>query len=110
MPLLPPTAPRVRLHQRQVTLDGYKRADGMWDLEAHLVDCKDQTYRLASGVRQPGEAVHDLWVRVTIDGEMNILAAEASADATPYPGFCDTITPAYLRCANCSVGRTGVRI
>ena len=97
MPLLPPTADRVRLHQRSVKIDGYRRADGMWDLEAHLVDCKDQPYRLASGVRQSGEAVHDLWVRVTIDSEMNILAAEASADATPYPGFCDTITPAYRR-------------
>ena len=69
----------------------------MWDIEAHLVDSKDQDYRLASGVRGAGEAVHDMWVRITIDREMNILAAEASSDATPYPGYCDSITPAYRR-------------
>lgn len=97
MPLPPPSAPRVRLHQRTVKLDGFKRADGMWDIEAHLVDCKDQDYHLASGVRRPGESVHDMWVRVTIDHEMNILAAEASSDATPYPGYCESISPAYGR-------------
>ncbi len=97
MALQSPSAARVRLHRRSIQLDGFKRQDGMWDIEARLVDSKDQDYHLASGVRRPGDAVHDMWVRVTIDSEMNILAAEASSDATPYPGFCDTIAPAYRR-------------
>ncbi len=97
MPLPPPSAARERLHRRSVQLDGFKRVDGMWDIEARLVDVKDREYPLASGLRRPGEAVHDLWVRVTIDAEMNILAAEACSDATPYPGYCDTIAPAYRR-------------
>ena len=97
MPLLPPTAPRVRLHQRQVTLDGYKRADGMWDLEAHLVDCKDQTYRLASGVRQPGEAVHDLWVRVTIDGEHHFATSDATLMNAVDVGIAMGNAPDFLK-------------
>ena len=97
MALSPPNAARVRLHQRSVTLDGFKRADGMWDIEARLVDSKDQDYPLPSGTRPKGEALHDLWVRITIDDELNILEAEASLEATPYPGHCSSIAPAYRR-------------
>ena len=41
--------------------------------------------------------VHDMWVRVTIDRDMKIHDATASSDAVPYPGGCDTISPAYRR-------------
>jgi hypothetical protein len=67
MPLPPPTAERTRMHVRSVQLDGYKRNDGCWDIEARLVDVKDHDYPLSSGLRKQGEAVHDMWVRVTID-------------------------------------------
>jgi hypothetical protein len=73
MPLPPPTALRTRMHVRNVQLDGYKRNDGCWDIEARLRDVKDHDYPLSSGLRKQGEAVHDMWVRVTIDAQMNIL-------------------------------------
>jgi hypothetical protein len=41
--------------------------------------------------------VHDLKLRVTIDRDMVIVDAEASSDAVPYPGYCDTIAPAYKK-------------
>ena len=85
------------MHQRSVKFDGFRRDDGLWDIEAHLVDSKDQDYPLSSGLRKPGEAVHDMWVRVTIDDKMNILEAHACSDATPYPGYCDTTPPDYSR-------------
>ena len=95
MPLPPPTAERARLHLRSVKLEGYKRADGLWDIEARIVDTKDQDYPLSSGLRRPGEAVHDMSVRVTIDAKMNILEAAACTDAAPYMGYCDTVPPDY---------------
>ena len=97
MPLPPPTAERARLHLRSVKLEGYKRADGLWDIEARIVDTKDQDYPLSSGLRRPGEAVHDMSVRVTIDAKMNILEAAACTDAAPYMGHCDTVPPDYSR-------------
>ena len=97
MPLPPPSVHRTRMHLRSVLLDGYKRTDGCWDIEARLVDVKDHDYPLSSGLRKRGEAVHDMWVRVTIDHQMNILDAIACTDAMPYAGYCDQIAPAYAQ-------------
>jgi len=36
-----------------------------------------------------------LVLRITIDRELVIVDAEAASDAVPYPGYCDTIAPAY---------------
>ncbi len=97
MPLPPPTAERTRMHVRSVHLYGYKRSDGCWDIEARLTDVKDHDYPLSSGLRKPGEAVHDMWMRVTIDHGMNILDAVACTDAMPYVDYCDRITPDYAQ-------------
>ncbi len=96
--LLPyPSVARTRMHLRNVRLEGYKRADGLWDIEARLVDTKDQDYPMSSGLLKAGSAVHDMWVRVTIDGKMNVLEAAACTDAAPYMGYCDSNPPDYAR-------------
>lgn len=97
MPLPPVKPSRTLVHTRRVVLQGWKREDGLWDVEARLTDLKDHDYPLASGLRRQGEPVHDLWARVTIDREFNVTAAAASLDAVPYPGGCDTIAGAYGR-------------
>ena len=85
---------RELLHTRRVRYEGYKRADGLWDIEAHLTDIKNHDYPLKTGVRRAGQPIHSMWLRVTIDGEFNIVDASASSDAVPYPG-CELIAPAY---------------
>lgn len=95
MPLPAAAVSRTRIHLRRIALEGWRRDDGLWDVEARLTDTKDHDYPLASGIRLKGEAVHDMWVRVTIDRDMNIHDADAGSDAVPYPGGCDTIAPAY---------------
>ena len=97
MPLEPQGTSRLRLHQRNIRLEGFKRADGLWDIEAHLVDTKDQHCPLPSGLRRAGEAVHDIWVRATINGKMDILEMVVCADALPYTGYCERIAPDYSR-------------
>ena len=37
---LPPAAPRKNMHTRDIQCCGYERADGLWDIEGHLVDTK----------------------------------------------------------------------
>ncbi|MGB0127306.1 MAG: DUF2889 domain-containing protein [Rhodocyclaceae bacterium] len=105
MPLASPTPARKRMHLRTIALEGWKREDGLWDVEARLVDAKDHDYPLATGLRPKGAAVHDLWVRVTIDREMTIVDAEAVSDAVPYPGGCEPITPAYRQIIGLNLAR-----
>jgi len=96
-PLTLPTVPRERLHCRSVTFDGYRREDGLYDIEAHLTDLKDHDFPLLTGVRPAGIPVHDMWVRVTIDHAFNIVDIEAVTESMPYPGSCDRIGPDYRK-------------
>lgn len=95
MPLSPPRCPRQKAHARQITIDGYRRDDGMLELDACLRDTKAIDYPLASGVRRAGVPVHEMWVRVTLDEAFNIVDAEVCSDWVPYPGGCDVIAPVY---------------
>ncbi|OLL29958.1 hypothetical protein BTH42_20275 [Burkholderia sp. SRS-W-2-2016] len=75
--------------------EAFERADGLWDVEACLTDEKPRDVALASGVRPNGQPIHELWLRITIDRELNVVDAEASSDWVPYPGLCQTSNPAY---------------
>jgi hypothetical protein len=86
---------RELVHTRRVRYEGYKRADGLWDIEAHLTDIKNHDYHLKTGVRRAGQPVHSMWLRLTIDRKFNIVEVAASSDAVPYPGGCEAIVPAY---------------
>jgi len=88
-------ATRRPIHSRRVELEGYLRDDGLLDIEARLVDVKAQDYVISTGVRRAGEPIHDMRVCLTIDRDMQFVAVAAVAAATPYPGACDTIAPAY---------------
>lgn len=96
MPLSSP-APRKLRHTRAITVEAFARDDGLWDLDACIRDIKAHDIDLPSGARAGGLPVHDLKLRVTIDRDMNVVDAEAASDAVPYPGYCDTIAPAYKK-------------
>jgi hypothetical protein len=102
MPLTPAPS-RRRLHVRTATYEGFARADGLFDIDAHLTDVKDDDYRLLTGVRLAGQPVHEMWVRLTIDSQFVIRAIEAVTDNMPYPGACDGIAPAYQKLVGASL-------
>lgn len=95
MPLPIQDVERELTHTRRVRFEGYKRADGLWDIEGHLTDVKNHDFELETGVRRAGLPVHDMWIRLTIDTEFNIVKATAVSDTVPYPGGCETIAPDY---------------
>jgi len=104
MPLSPP-AEREPIHHRRIDCRGYRRADGLWDLEGHLTDTKSYAFHNASrGEVGPGEPVHDMWVRLTIDDDLLIHAAEAATDASPYPETCPQVTPDFAALAGKRIG------
>ena len=83
MPLSPPKE-RELLHSRDIVLRGYRRADGLYDIEAQLTDTK--SYGSANrdrGYIHAGEPIHGMWLRLTVDEERLIVACEAVK--RPYP-------------------------
>jgi hypothetical protein len=103
MPLSPP-AERQHLHTRAIDLRGYARADGLYDIEAHLVDTKTYAFENEDrGTIAPGEALHGMWVRMTVGEDMVIRACEAVSDFTPYR-ICPQVTPNFARLAGIAIG------
>src|ERR1044071_2490278 len=96
MPLPITNVERELRHTRRVRYEGYKRADGLWDIEAHLSDIKNNDFDLKTGVRRAGLPVHEMWLRITIDRSLTIVDATASLDAVPYAGGCEKIGRAHV--------------
>ena len=97
MSLSAPGARRALKHTRTIRVEGFARDDGLWDIDAHITDIKTTEVMLESGARAANTPLHDLWLRLTVDVGLTIVAAEAVSDAVPYPGQCDTIGPAYQK-------------
>lgn len=76
---------RSHAHQRRITLDGYARDDGAYDIEAELIDTKSHSFSSrAHGEIKKGQALHHMKVRVTVSEEMEIIDAEAVTLSGPY--------------------------
>lgn len=100
---------RQLLHQRRVTCRGYRRADGLFDIEGHLEDTK--TYAFSNhdrGEVKPGEPIHGMWLRLTVDGELTVHDAEASTEYAPY-AVCPRITPNFQRLRGLRIGAGWMR-
>lgn len=96
MPLSQPTD-REEVHHRRMDFRGYRRSDGLWDIEGHLVDAK--TYAFHNDYRgeiQAGEPLHNMRIRLTIDEDFLIHDAEAVTDHGPFE-VCPAITPNFKR-------------
>jgi Protein of unknown function (DUF2889) len=100
---LPTPSTRTRLHTRRVSYEGFRRDDGLFDLEGHLTDVKDHDYALLTGLRPAGVAVHDMWARVTLGSDYIIRSIEVRTDGMPYEGACDRIEAAYGKLAGASL-------
>jgi len=101
---LPDPAARTLLHLRDIQLRGYQREDGLFDIEAHLVDTKTTSFQHdTDGTKAPGEPLHGMWLRLTIREDMEITACEAASDATPY-AVCPGAAPNFARLAGLRIG------
>jgi Protein of unknown function (DUF2889) len=97
MPLAPTPHSRKLLHTRSIQIQAFERDDALLDLEAHLTDVKPFDAPLTAGVRAAGQPVHDMWLRVTVDMQFNVVMVEAQSDAVPYTGYCESIAPDYKK-------------
>ncbi len=98
MPLSPPPE-RELLHSRDIVLRGYRRADGLYDIEAQLTDTK--SYGMPNrdrGYIEAGEPIHGMWLRLTVDENRRIVACEAASEHTPY-AICRSAAPNFSQLA-----------
>lgn len=95
---LPPAAPERQLtHRRSIDVQIYARGNGLWEVDAELLDVKTRDVTLAGGRRGAGEPVHDMLLRLVIDERLDILEAGSLTRWMPYPGHCDEHGDAYAR-------------
>ncbi len=86
---------RRLVHTRNIRADVYARDDGLWDVEAELIDTKARDFELATGMRAAGEPIHHMRLTVTIDTRLNVIDAQAEMLRVPYGGHCEAIAPDY---------------
>jgi Protein of unknown function (DUF2889) len=97
---------RRPMHRRSVECNGFLRDDGLWEVEAQLVDTKPFTQAADRYRRElkPGDPVHDIRLRLAIDDTMKIREAEATMAETPYP-TCIEVEPILQRLVGESIGK-----
>jgi len=96
---------RQHLHTRRYEFQGYRRADGLWDIEGRMTDTKTYGFPNAwRGEIKADEPIHDMWIRLTLDDDMTVQAIEAKTAASPFQ-VCGAITPAYAAMKGVRVGK-----
>lgn len=85
MPLTTPVS-REPLHHRSIDMRGFRRSDGLYDIEGRITDIRSYDFSPEKGRTVKADTpLHDMWVRLLIDLEMQIHAVEAVTDASPFP-------------------------
>ncbi len=103
MPLSQPVA-RSAIHTREIRCEGYRRDDGLFDIDGRIVDSKSYPFvNRFRGTVEAGDPVHDMWLRMTLNERLEVVAAEAVTDKHPYPG-CGDITPEYSALIGLRIG------
>jgi len=98
-------ARRRLMHRRSVECVGYLRHDGLWEVEARLVDTKPFAQRdRYRGELKAGDPVHDIALRLAVDDRMTIVEAETTMRATPYP-TCIEVEPILQRLVGERIGK-----
>jgi hypothetical protein len=82
-------ADRRLLHRRSIEVQVYSRGDGLWDVDATLIDTKTRDAQLAGQTRSAGTPIHDMLLRLVVDRQLTIVAAGSVTRWMPYPGHCD---------------------
>ncbi len=97
------TTERSLMHTRNLDMRAYKRDDGLWDIEGHLVDTKPFAYVMIDSSRAPDEPIHDMWLRLTVDRDFVVREAEAFMDVGAH-FLCNDVSPAFAALAGLRIG------
>lgn len=95
---------REHVHTRQITCKAYRRRDGWWEIEGSVNDRKGEPVAFRSRPALPaGETMHQLSLKLIIDNDYAIHAAEARTTTAPWP-VCGETDPAYRQLIGLRIG------
>jgi hypothetical protein len=92
------------VHTRQIVCRGYRRKDGLWQIEASVADEKAQAlpFRSRPDVLA-GELIHHLALCVVIDDDYRIRDVAANTMAAPWP-VCADVAAEYRKLIGLRIG------
>jgi len=88
---LPSDPLREEVHCRQIEMRAFKRADGLFEIDAMLVDRKPHDLLPQPGARfvPANEPIHQLGLRLVFDDALVVRAIEPYTHFAPYPDCPD---------------------
>lgn len=96
---------REHVHTREIVCKGYRRRDGWWEIEGSVHDQKGEEVRFRSKPPLPaGGTMHRLSLRLVIDNDYTIHAAEATTTTAPWAD-CGETDPAYEKLIGLRIGQ-----
>jgi hypothetical protein len=103
MPLSLPR-PRSFFTARAIRCEGFRRDDGLWEVEARLADSR--SYESPAPWRKTvpaGEPFHEMWLRLAFDDDRVIREVEVAIDSHPFPE-CPSVQPNFQRLVGLRMG------
>jgi hypothetical protein len=102
---LPSPSSRTPLHTRRVVYRGFRREDLLWDIEAELIDTKHKTLDIpGEGPKQPGETLHGMTIRVTINDHFVLQGIAVVMEHVPHRE-CTHAHASMQTMVGCTMGR-----
>lgn len=83
-----PPSHRKPAHSRRIEFECYRREDGLWDIDASLLDWKPFAYSdRERGQLPPGHPIHNMKLRITIDNDLLVQSVDCDLRDVPF-AFC----------------------
>lgn len=101
---LPTPQPRTPMHTRRIQMQGFRRDDGLWDIEGELLDTKPHAFSIeGEGTWAPDQPIHHMRIRLTIDEAMVVREIAVAMEAVPHAP-CPQAQAPMERMIGCTVG------
>lgn len=97
------TKEREHIHTRTITINAFRRKNGLLDVEGRITDVKPFEHHMRDGIRKAGEPVHDLSIRITLDNTLTVTDALASMDYTAHD-LCPQAAPNFKNIIGLQIG------
>lgn len=95
MPLPTPLATRQLKHRRTIDVQVFARGEGLWEVDALLIDVRSHDAPMADGIRPAGVPIHELLLRLVVDRRLDIVEAGSESRWIPYADHCGDHGDAY---------------
>lgn len=103
--VLPAPESRERVHTRSIVCRGFRRSDGLFDIEGRFIDTRPFAYHSESrGDTPAGRALHHMQVRLTIDRQRVIRELVSAMPATPH-WSCPEVNRNFQRLVGLSIAK-----